>query len=117
MSTTEGYESLHNLSPKQLAALAVLKSGGSHDEAASAAGTHRVTVSRPRNELGARGAEVRDDQVQATDGARRGVRDAGADASSTPSRVASAARRGSRRRRGDRRPPGSRACQRRKGRT
>ena len=45
-SNKKRYKMLHELSPKQIDALAVLSAGGTHDEAARAAGVHRVTVSR-----------------------------------------------------------------------
>lgn len=42
-------ESLHRLSSSQVAALGVLFSGGTHEDAARAAGVHRVTVTRWAN--------------------------------------------------------------------
>lgn len=49
MTTTKDNKSLHALSAKQLKAIAVLSSGGTHEEAAAAAQTHRVTVTRWTN--------------------------------------------------------------------
>ena len=43
---TERYESLLRLTPAQAIAIDVLDRGGTHLEAAEAAGTHRVTVTR-----------------------------------------------------------------------
>ena len=44
--TTSRYKQLHDLSPSQVAAITVLMQGGTHEEAASAGGVHRVTVTK-----------------------------------------------------------------------
>lgn len=46
MGATRHDESLHDLTPPQIAAIGALMAGGTHDEAAAAAGVHRVTVKR-----------------------------------------------------------------------
>ena len=46
MRKTGANKSLHNLSARQLAALAVINAGGTHEQAATAAEVHRVTVTR-----------------------------------------------------------------------
>ena len=45
MATTDGHR-LYQLSEKQLRALDVLANGGTHADAAEAAGVHRVTVTK-----------------------------------------------------------------------
>jgi len=45
MATTKGDNPLHSITPSQRKALAVLAAGGTHKDAADAAGVHRVTVS------------------------------------------------------------------------
>ena len=49
MTATGRNQSLHVLTSKQIKALAVLHSGGTHEEAAAAAQTHRVTITRWAN--------------------------------------------------------------------
>jgi hypothetical protein len=49
MGATKRDESLHDLTAAQLAAIQVLMAGGTHEEAARAAGVHRVTVTRWAN--------------------------------------------------------------------
>jgi len=49
MTATGSNQSLHVLTSKQVKALAVIHSGGTHEEAAAAAQTHRVTVTRWAN--------------------------------------------------------------------
>ena len=49
MTATERNNALHELDTAQLTALGILMQGGSHQEAADAAGVHRVTVTRWRN--------------------------------------------------------------------
>jgi transposase-like protein len=46
LSNTDDYKSLLELTAKQSIAIEVLDRGGSHQEAADAAGVHRVTVSK-----------------------------------------------------------------------
>ena len=46
METTNSYESLRQLSGPQVTAIGELMSGGDHQQAADAAGVHRVTVSK-----------------------------------------------------------------------
>jgi DNA topoisomerase VI subunit B len=46
MSATRGDGSLHDLTGSQLAAVNALMAGGTHEDAAQAAGVHRVTVTR-----------------------------------------------------------------------
>ncbi len=43
---TDGYQALHELTPSQAKAVDTLAMGKTHEEAASAAGVHRVTVTR-----------------------------------------------------------------------
>ena len=43
---TDSYQSLHQLTPAQVLAITALASGATHQEAAEAAGVHRVTVTR-----------------------------------------------------------------------
>lgn len=49
MKATDRNQSLHTLSSKQLKALSIISSGGTHAEAAAAAQTHRVTITRWAN--------------------------------------------------------------------
>jgi hypothetical protein len=44
--TTDSYQSLHRLTPAQVLAVTSLAGGATHQEAAEAAGVHRVTVTR-----------------------------------------------------------------------
>lgn len=45
-ATTADYDPLHDLSPKHLLVLDALDSGSTHEQAAAAAGVHRVTVTK-----------------------------------------------------------------------
>ena len=51
LSDTDRYKSLHELNPSQVIALGALDSGGTHSQAAEAAGVDRRTVSRWGHEL------------------------------------------------------------------
>ena len=46
VAATECNKALHRLSPRQIRAIEVLLGGGTHSEAADAAGVHRITVTR-----------------------------------------------------------------------
>jgi hypothetical protein len=58
MTATGDYESLHELTPAQVLAVAALASGQTHEKAAEAAGVHRVSVTRWANHHPAFQAEL-----------------------------------------------------------
>ncbi len=73
MSATECVTTLHTLSPKQLHAVEVLTSGGSHTAAAQAAGVNRVTITRWANHHPAFVAEMNRGHLAALEDHRANV--------------------------------------------
>ncbi len=70
---TQRDDSLHTLTPKQLHAVEVLASGGSHTTAAQAAGVNRVTITRWANHHPAFVAEMNRGYLVALEGHRATV--------------------------------------------